>query len=294
MHAEQEGRARPCALPGSLYVVATPLGNLEDITLRALRVLREVHLIAAEDTRHTRKLLQHYGISGRLTRYDEWVEREKAPRLVALLRAGKDVALVADAGTPGIRDPGYHLIRAAIEAGIRVVPVPGPSAVIAAISAAGLSAQRFAFEGFVPERTQARRHWLARMAGEERTWVCFEAARRLPATLADLAELLGARRLVVARELTKLHEEFLRGSAAQVAQLIEARGTPLRGEVTIVVEGRAAEQSVEQDSDWQQALLEALARGAHLKEAAQEIARRFGVSRRTAYQYGLRQRRPEP
>jgi len=275
---------------GTLYVVGSPLGNLEDITLRALRVLREVDLVAAEDTRRTRKLLDHFGIAVRLTRYDEWVEREKAPRLIRFLCRGGSVALLCDAGTPGIRDPGFHLVDAAVKAKLRVVPVPGPSAVTAALSVSAFNANRFAFEGFVPEKPKARHAWLVALAEEERTWVCFEAARRLETTLTEMHEVLGDRRIVVARELTKLHEEFLRGSAQEVLETLRARGEPVRGEVTIVVEGSSRSRQMRPAAEWQTLLEEALARGRSLKEAAREVAAQCGVSRRTVYTYGLQSR----
>lgn len=279
--------ARGRVEPGCLYVVATPLGNLEDITLRALRILRGVDWIAAEDTRHTRKLLQHYSIAARLTSYHDWIEREKAPRLVEALCAGKSVALVSDAGTPGIRDPGFHLVRAAIAAGVRVVPVPGPSAVVAALSASGLPAHRFAFEGFVPARATQRRKWLQSLRDEPRTWVCFEAARRLSATLADIAATLGQRQVVVARELTKVHEEFLRGNAAELVRALEARQEPLRGEVTLLVEGASASPSPGTEPLWQVEMEAALARGLSVRDAARLVAERHPISRREAYQFGL-------
>src|SRR5512139_4020840 len=191
---------------GTLYVVATPLGNLEDITLRALRVLKAVDLIAAEDTRHTRKLLAHYGIRTPLTSYYDHIERRRAPQLVEAMRTGQTVALVSDAGTPGIADPGYHLVCAAIAAGVRVEPVPGPSAVIAALSAGGLPTDRFAFDGFVPSRAAARQKFFAALAREERTLVVYEAARRLPACLGAIRDSLGDRQIVIVREVTKIFE----------------------------------------------------------------------------------------
>lgn len=275
---------------GVLYVVATPLGNLEDITLRALRVLREVDWIAAEDTRHTRKLLAHYGIHTPLTSYHDWIEREKAPRLVERLRAGENGALVADAGTPALSDPGFHLVRSAWAAGVQVVPVPGPSAVVAALSVSGLPAQRFAFEGFLPARANARRARLSDLAREPRTLVFFETARRLPAMLEDLAELWGERTVVVARELTKQFEEFLRGTPQQLLAELAKRGEPLRGEVTIVAEGAGrSSATASSPSQWQAALAELRARGVPLRDAARQIAREYGLPRRLVYTFGLQQ-----
>src|SRR5262245_58098538 len=192
---------------GVLYVVATPIGNLDDITLRALRVLREVDLVAAEDTRRTRVLLAHHGIAGPVTSYYDAVERKKTPALVARLVSGARIALVTDAGTPGIADPGYHLVRGAIEAGVAVVPVPGASAVTALVSVAGLPAERFAFEGFLPSRAAARAARLRELANERRAMVFLEAGRRLAAFLKDAEGALGDREAVIGRELTKVHEE---------------------------------------------------------------------------------------
>ena len=216
-------------MSGTLYVVATPLGNLEDMSFRAVRILKEVALIAAEDTRHSRKLLAHYDIRTPLISYYDQVERQKAPRLVERITAGDSVALIADAGTPGIADPGYRLVCAAVAAGLRVTPIPGPSAVTAALSASALPTDRFAFEGFVPARPAARRAFYEGLRREARTVVCFETARRLTASLQDLAAVLGERNVVVARELTKLHEEFLRGAAIDVASRSGERRVARRG-----------------------------------------------------------------
>ena len=219
-----------------LYVVATPIGNLEDITLRALRVLREVDVIAAEDTRHTRKLLDRYEIHTPLTSYHEHNERTKAPALVRRLEAGESIALVSDAGTPTISDPGYHLIRAAVEKGVPVTPVPGVSAATAALSASGLATDRFVFQGFLPGRRNRRREMLRKLQGDDRTMVFYEAPHRIRESLADMHEILGDRAAVVGRELTKVHEELLRGTLSQLTGEVEERKP--RGEFAIVVEGR--------------------------------------------------------
>ena len=201
---------------GVLYVVATPIGNLEDVTLRALRVLAEVDLIAAEDTRRTSILLRHHGISTRQVSYYDAIERRRTPELVERMRAGARVALVTDAGTPGVADPGYHLVRGAIEAGIPVVPVPGASAVTALVSVAGLPVERFAFEGFLPARAAARAARLRGLESEQRTLVFLEAGRRLGAFLKDAEAALGDREAVIGRELTKVHEEHLRGRLSEL------------------------------------------------------------------------------
>jgi 16S rRNA (cytidine1402-2'-O)-methyltransferase len=271
-------------MAGVLYVVATPLGNLEDITLRALRVLKEVALIAAEDTRHSRKLLEHFHISTALTSYYDHVEREKAPRLIARLQRGDSVALIADAGTPGIADPGYRLIRAAIAAGIRVVPVPGASAVMAALAAGGLPTDRFAFEGFVPARAGARRAFYAALRDEPRTTVCFEAGRRLAQSLGDLVAALGDREVVVARELTKLFEEFVRGRAAAVRDRIG--NAPVRGEVTLLI-GAGAGAPAAPAEDLRTAIERLRGEGVSLRDIARTLSHAGRGSHREIYRLGL-------
>jgi len=273
---------------GTLYVVATPLGNLEDITLRALRVLKEVHLIAAEDTRHSRKLLAHYGIHTLLTSYYDWVERHKAMQLIEELKHGKSIALISDAGTPGIADPGYHLVQAAIAAGIRIEAVPGPSAVAAALSIAGLPTDRFVFEGFVPARQSARRRFFAALAQEPRTVVVYEAARRLLPSLQDVHEVLGPRQVVVVRELTKMFEEILRGRADELLSQLKQRlgDQSLQGEVTLLVAGGEPAPPVAAE-DLTAAIERLRGEGMSLKEIARTLARERGLSRREVYQAGL-------
>ena len=222
---------------GTLYVVSTPIGNLEDVTLRALRVLREAALIAAEDTRHTARLLQRYDIRTPTTSFHEHNERQKAPVLIDRLKAGDTVALVTDAGTPGVRDPGYRLVRHAIDEQVPVEVVPGPSAVLTALVASGLAMDTFTFLGFPPPRSKARAEWLARMLDEPRTVVFFEAPHRIRQTLEALAPLAGSRQVVIGRELTKVHEEVLRGTASS---LLAGLPDP-RGEFTVVVGPPATE-----------------------------------------------------
>jgi 16S rRNA (cytidine1402-2'-O)-methyltransferase len=220
---------------GRLFVVGTPVGNLEDITLRALRVLGEVAAIACEDTRQTVKLLNRYGLRKPLISYFQPQEGRRIPEIIGLLEGGKDVALVSDAGTPGISDPGYPLIREALKKGLPVVPIPGPSAVTAALSAAGLPTHRFLFVGFPPPKAVGLRKLLEELAPEKATLVFFLPTRKLPDFLAATAEILGDRRIVVARELTKVHEEFLRGTASEIAAAVGSRS--LKGEATVLVEG---------------------------------------------------------
>jgi len=270
---------------GTLYVVATPIGNLEDVTLRALRVLADVDLIAAEDTRRTRILLERHGIMRPMTAYYDAVERERAPAIVARLRDGASVALVSDAGTPRIADPGYHLVRGALEAGVPVVPIPGPSAVTALVSVAGFPAERFVFEGFLPSRPGPRAARLAALAREPRALVFFEAARRLAAFLAAAAEALGDRDVVIARELTKRHEEILRGRLAELRDRV--RDVEVRGEVTVLVAGAPetarGEETVDVDAD----IRAGRAAGQGLRELSAAIARRTGLPRREVYRRAL-------
>jgi 16S rRNA (cytidine1402-2'-O)-methyltransferase len=222
-------------MPGTLYVVATPIGNLEDITQRALRVLREVELIAAEDTRRTRVLLDHYQIDKALTSLYEHNEAHKAPGLIRRLEQGESIALVSEAGTPLISDPGFRLVQLAIARGLPVVPLPGPSAVIAALMAAGLPTDRFVFEGFLPKKPGKRRRRLQALQDEPRTTVFYESPRRLQDLLREIQTWWGDRRVVVARELTKKFEELLRGQISEVQTQLVTR--PPLGEVTVVVEG---------------------------------------------------------
>lgn len=270
---------------GTLYVVATPLGNLEDITLRALRVLKEVALIAAEDTRHSRKLLTHFGIETPLTSYFDHVERERAPRLVERLRHGEDIALISDAGTPGIADPGFRLVRAAIDAGIRVVPIPGPSVVTAGLSVAGVPTDRFAFEGFVPAKAHARRAFYAEVAREVRTVVCFESGRRLADSLGDLAAAMPERLVVIGREVTKVFEDFVRGPAAELA--VRAGDLVARGEVTLFIAPPTGTAPTMTEDALRAEVARRRAAGLHLKEIARALAAESGWSAREVYRLGL-------
>jgi len=220
-------------MPGTLFVVATPIGNLEDVTLRALRVLREVSLIAAEDTRRTARLLQHYSISTRTTSLHEHNERVKTPELVARLKAGESIALVSDAGTPVVSDPGTHLIAEAHAAGVRVEPVPGPSAVVAALSASGLRGDGFLFVGFPPSRSNARKKWLSALEPERHLIVMYEAPHRIEATLRDMLAVFGDRNVALGRELTKIHESLV----VKPISVHLKDGIVARGEFTLVVQG---------------------------------------------------------
>jgi 16S rRNA (cytidine1402-2'-O)-methyltransferase len=264
----------------TLYIVPTPLGNLEDITLRALRVLREVSLVAAEDTRTTRKLLARYEITTPLTSYHEHNKLAKLDAIFEALAAG-DVALVSDAGTPGVSDPGYELIQAALERGITVVPLPGPSAVITALVASGLPTDRFTFVGFLPRKSKALRDALTTLATEPGTIIAYESPHRLAATLAAIHEVLGDRPVAVARELTKLYEEVQRGPVSEV--LAHYREHPPKGEITLVLGG-----AVEADQPWDEgqvraALQDRLAAGEARSAAARAVAEESGWQRRDVY-----------
>ncbi len=276
-----------------LYVVATPIGNLEDITLRALRVLREVTLIAAEDTRKTKRLLAAYDIRTPLTSYYEHSQPSKLDYLLEKLAEG-DVAIVSEAGMPGISDPGYELIVAAGERGIPIVPVPGASAVITALAVSGLPTDRFSYVGFLPNRAAARRKALEKLAAETGTLVVLEAPHRLKAALADMLAVLGDRRLTVCRELTKLHEEVYRGTVSQAI----ARFTAPRGEFTLVIGGNPDSSAPEMNEDIEQQLHRLYLAGATAKQAVADVAAATGLSKKELYRAWLRLDkvwdRPEP
>jgi 16S rRNA (cytidine1402-2'-O)-methyltransferase len=273
----------PALAPG-LYLVATPIGNLRDITLRALEALAAADLIACEDTRVTRKLLDHYGISTRLTPYHDHNAAEARPRLLARLAEGAAVALVSDAGTPLVSDPGYKLVRAAREAGMTVTALPGASAVLAALTLAALPTDRFFFDGFLPAKEGQRRNRIAELARVPATIVLFETGARIAAALADLAAGLGAREAAICRELTKLHEEVRRGDLATLARDY-ASGAELRGEIVIVVAPPEATEQLSAD-DLDTLLQQALTR-LSVKEAVAEVAAVTGQPRRDVYQRAL-------
>jgi len=269
---------------GCLYLVATPIGNLEDITLRALRILREADQIACEDTRHTQKLLTHYDIHKPLVSYHEHNEMTRAPELVVAMEQGQQIALVSDAGMPLVSDPGYRLVTLCLRHHIPVVPVPGPSALLAALSASGLPNEEFLFAGFLPARSGERRRALERLRIEERTIILYEAPHRLDECLADALEILGDRPACLAREVTKLHEEFRRGKLSDLAASLEER--PARGEITLLV--GPPEANTSKLADTSQSLAERvdeLIRQAKLdrKEALKLAAKERGLTRRAAY-----------
>ncbi len=236
VQVEQVKQAEANDGSGCLYIVSTPIGNLEDITLRALRVLREVDVICAEDTRTARRLLHHYQIQNRLLSYYSYNEQKRLPQVLGMLKGGRHVALISEAGTPAISDPGHRLVVAAIQAAIPVVPVPGPSAVLAALVASGLPTDRFLFEGFLP-RKKGRQSKLKKLADEEGTIILFESAQRIRKTIEDIVRTMGNRYIVVSRELTKTYEEFIRGFAEEL--LAEFDRFVWKGELVLLVAGKA-------------------------------------------------------
>lgn len=295
--AGPNARTTESPLAPGLYIVATPIGNLEDITLRALRILREVDLIACEDTRHTQKLLNHFDIKTPMQSYHQHNEAARAAELVANIEAGKRIALVSDAGMPGISDPGERVIRAAVERGLTVISVPGPSAMISALVASGLSTASFRFAGFLPARSGERRTVLEGLAKAAETMVFYEAPHRIVDMLADLGMVFGAdRRIVIARELTKVHEEFLRGSIAEVRQQMESRPA-IKGEMTVIVSG-----AHNGTSERPTAGLDLPARVRELmncdsldeKTALKQAAREFGMSKSEAYREWQRSKIASP
>lgn len=271
---------------GTLYIVATPIGNLEDITLRALRVLKEVDLIAAEDTRHTRHLLDRYQIEKQLTSYHDHNKEEKGPVLVARLLEGRNIALVSDAGTPGVSDPGYFLINLAIDQNIPVVPIPGASAAIAALSVSGLPTDSFIFQGFLPAKQAARLKTLEGLKQEKRTLIFYEAPHKILRALEDMLQILGDRRAVVTRELTKIHEESIRGTLSAVLQHVRER--TIRGEFTIIVHG-ATNEPRKKDVDTVEYLKNLMIhRGLSKKEAVAAAAEELGLPKKEVYRESIK------
>jgi 16S rRNA (cytidine1402-2'-O)-methyltransferase len=279
-------------VPGQLFIVATPIGNLEDTTQRALRVLREVDLVACEDTRHTQKLLNHFAIPTKAISYHEHNERARAEEICGSLESGKNVALVSDAGTPLISDPGFRIVQAAIDRGISVVPIPGASALVTALSASGLATDRFLFEGFLPPRSNARRQRLAELSAIHATLVFYEAPHRIAATLKDALDVLGNRAAVVARELTKLHEEFARGTLAELEERFSSQDTA-RGEIVLLISGQPAEATngVATPVERLGERINELERdGVDSKDALKQAARELGIKRAEAYRLIVNQK----
>ena len=276
-------------MAGKLYLCATPIGNLDDITLRVLHTLNEVDLIAAEDTRHSIKLLNHFDIKTPMTSYHEFNKVEKAKYLVEKLRSGVDIALVTDAGTPGISDPGEELVRQCYEAGVEVTSLPGPAACITALTLSGLSTRRFCFEAFLPSEKRERQWILEEMREESRTMIVYEAPHRLVRTLTELYEVLGNRRITVCRELTKKYEEAYQTTFKEALERYETEEP--RGECVVVIEGKSFEQKKdEMAKSWEEMKIEEHMefyerQGVAHKEAMRMVAKDRGISKRDVYQY---------
>ena len=267
-------------MPAPLYLVATPIGNLEDITLRAIRILRDVaSKIACEDTRQTQKLIDHLGIRKPLISYHEHNEQSRTPELIDSLKAGESIALVSDAGTPLVSDPGYRLVASAIKEGISVIPIPGASAALTALSASGLATDDFRFVGFLPAKSGARQRFLEELKNEQSTTIAYESPHRILEALEDVERTMGPRQVVVARELTKLYEEFIRGTAGEVRQTLQARQS-IKGEITLVI-GKPEENTAEGDPLAEVKKLEAS--GMSRMEAMKSVAKRFGMGKRDLY-----------
>jgi 16S rRNA (cytidine1402-2'-O)-methyltransferase len=272
---------------GTLYLVSTPIGNLEDITLRALNVLKEVDVIAAEDTRHSLKLLNHYGIKRPLISYWSGREKIRAEEIMEKLKEGQSVALISDAGTPGISDPGSVIVRRAIEEGIQVVPIPGASALLAALSVSGLSTEEFTFIGFLPPKKNERAKALAELALEPRTLIFYEAPHRLLETLADMEEILGAdRNAAVVKEITKMHEECIRGTLTEVIENFSEQA--IAGEYAVVVEGRKkGEKGAEVFEEALAEVKSLMKKGLGRKEAVKTVSGQYGISKKDLYDRSL-------
>ena len=273
--------------PGTLYVVATPIGNRDDITLRALNILREVDLIAAEDTRKTRRFLELHGIKSSLISYHEHNEAERTPKLIAKLKRGISIALVSNAGTPTVSDPGYRLITATLAGNLDVMPIPGVSAATTALSAAGLPTDSFVFLGFASKKKAKRLQQLNDLASEPRTLIFYESPRRILSLLGEIKDTMGDRHVVIAREMTKLHEEFLRGRLSEIAILLKGRAE-IKGECTLLVAGYDQEESLSWDVAKQQVRTAVLNRRNSLSLIAREIAAESGISKNKIYTHALK------
>jgi 16S rRNA (cytidine1402-2'-O)-methyltransferase len=269
---------------GLLYLVATPVGNLEDISLRALRILKEVDMIACEDTRHTAKLLTHYGIRTPSRSYHKFNEESRALQLIEMLREGKNIALVSDSGTPLVSDPGYELVSACRREGIQVIPIPGPSAAIAALIASGLPSDSFYFAGFLPSKASLRKRKLEELAAIPATLILYEAPHRMLSSLEDMAVVLGPRRATVARELTKIHEELLHGTLPELLNLLKARDR-IQGEITLVIErGESTPVAAAYPESLRLHLEEEMQKtGLPRNEALKSVAKQRGITRKEAY-----------
>jgi 16S rRNA (cytidine1402-2'-O)-methyltransferase len=272
--------------PGTLYIVGTPIGNLEDMTFRAVRILQSVDIIAAEDTRHTGKLLQHFQIKTPQISYHEHNRNTRIPEVIEQLKYGKAIALVSDAGMPGISDPGYELIKACVDDGIDVVPIPNATAAITALSASGLPTNKFLFDGFLPAKNQQRREYLETLSTETRTLVFYESPHRLRETLQDFADILGSdRQIVIARELTKLYEEFWRGTIEEAIAYYQEKEP--QGEYTLLVAGTPPSQPQLTEAELKAELLAMMKQGISRSQASRQLAKEISISRNKLYQLAL-------
>ena len=279
----------PATKKGALYIVATPIGNQEDITLRALKILQDVDLIAAEDTRKSGKFLSHHRIKNRLVSYHEHNEKKRAPELLGKLLDGTSIALVSNAGTPCVSDPGYRLVAAAIANKISVVPVPGPSAATAAMSASGLPTDSFVFIGFSPKKKSKRMKFLAELAVEPRALIFYESPRRIMAFLEEVVSQIGDRPAALAREMTKLHEEFIRGSVSEILETMKAR-PEIKGECTLLVAGRQEEEAVGPAVVKAEIKTALEKQASGLSEIARTIAKKYGLAKNDVYEMALKVR----
>ncbi|PIE70385.1 MAG: 16S rRNA (cytidine(1402)-2'-O)-methyltransferase [Deltaproteobacteria bacterium] len=287
--------AVPVPSPGTLYVVATPIGHLEDMTLRALRILKAVPLIAAEDTRHSRRLLDHFEIRTRLVSCHEHNEKSQIPMLMGHLSSGKDLALISDAGTPAISDPGFPLVQAAADAGIPVIPIPGASAAIAAISVSGLPTDRFSFIGFAAKKAGKRADLLRRLSVETGTLIFYESPHRIVDFIRELIGHFGNRRCMVAREMTKTYETYIRGTLSHAADVLSERPS-VKGECTLIVAGASTNETpAATQVDIDEAIRRLMATGNHSPaQVAKKISRDCGISRKTAYARAIHLKQPPP
>lgn len=280
--------------PGTLYVVATPIGNRDDITLRALKILKSVDLIAAEDTRKTRRFLEYHGISGSLISYHEHSENERTPQLLARLKAGTSIALVSTAGTPTVSDPGYRLIKGAVSHAVPLVPVPGVSAAAAALSVSGLPTDRFAFVGFLPQKKNRRAKQLEQLAQESQTLIFYESPKRIITRLREIKDAMGDRQGMIAREMTKRHEEFIRGTLSQIIENLEAR-SGVKGECTLLVAGGDESSDAQWDTVKHEIQDMLKSSSEPVSALAQKISQKYGLPKNRVYKEALKlkEQRPE-
>jgi 16S rRNA (cytidine1402-2'-O)-methyltransferase len=277
-HSDEDAPTGSTVGKGCLYVVATPIGNLEDITVRALNVLGSADLVACEDTRRSRKLLDRWGIKTRTISLHRFSETKKSGSIISLISGGACVALISDAGTPAVSDPGNRLVRAALDAGIKVTPIPGPSSITAALSASGIDASSFVYLGFAPRTDSLRKAFFNEIVKQERPVIFFETSKRILGTLKSACEIVGSRRISVFRELTKIYEEIITGTTGSVLETLSARPV-IRGELVVVLEGRTAEDQI----DLRTAVTELMKEGFSGKKLAEEAYNRFGIKKNAAY-----------